>query len=322
MRKYISTLLLGASLAAASTLAQAAWPDRPIKMVIGSLPGGSNDYVGRVFSEFLARELGQAVVIDNKPGAGSSIGVDLAAKAPPDGYTLTVAAPGAIAVNPVLDSKWAAARNMVPVAMLSTTPLVISVNPQLGVKSIRELIEYSKKNPGKLNFAHPGQGTPTHLAGILFNQQAGTDLVAVPFKSGGEAAQSVIAGDSHVTFATPPSVIPFFKTGRMLGLATTSPNRSALAPDIPGMKETSLPDYKMDFWYILYAPQGTPPEVVKKLADAANAIVRKPEYKSGLASGGMDLPQMMSSTEFASYLQEDLKLWEKLARDSSSKAKD
>ena len=318
MRKYLGALVLCFGLAAGA-IAQTAWPERPVKLVIGSSPGGSNDFVGRTLGDLLARVLGQPVVIDNRPGAGARIGTDVAVKAPPDGYTLTVGSPGPIAVNPVLDPKWATAHTLVPVVKVSTSPLVIAVSPQLGVKSVRELIDYAKKNPGKLNFAHPGQGTPPHLAGILFNQLTGTNLVAVPFRSGGEAVTSVIAGDTQVIFATPPSVLPFFKSGRMIGLATTTTDRFSLTPDLSGMKEAGLPAYKMDFWYGLFAPQGTPPEIVKKLFDATTTVLQKPEYKAALATGGMEASSSASSAEFVAFLREEVRFWEKLAKASGAK---
>lgn len=297
------------------------WPERPIRLVVGFTPGGAADYVGRSVGEALSRALGQPVVIDNKPGAGSSLAADFVAKAAPDGYTILIASPSAISVNPAIDPKRApSVQSLVPVGKLTASPLVVAANPQLGVKSIPELIDYAKKNPGKVNFAHAGMGSAPHLGGVLFNQLAGTDLVPIPFKGGAPSVQSVIAGDTQVTFATPPSVLPQVKAGRLVGLGVTTTERFPLVPDLPGMKEAGLPAYKMDFWYGFFVPQGTPPEIVKKLFDATNVALQKPEVKAALAREGTDVSASASPADFAAFIQEENRFWAKLARESGAKA--
>ncbi len=305
---------------APKALAQSAWPERPIRLVVGSTPGGAADFVSRALGDGLARVLGQPVIIDNKPGAASSLGVDLVVKAPPDGYTITVASSAAISVNPALAPHlWGATHNLVAVAKVAGSPLVITVSPKIGVKSVRELIDHAKNNPGKTNFAHAGAGTIPHLGGVLFNQLAGTDVVSIPFKGGGPAVQSVIAGDTQVTFATPPSVLPLIKSGRLVALAVTTPERFSLTPDLPSMKEAGLPNYKLDFWYGLFAPAGTPPEALKKLLDATHAVLQKPEFKAALATGGMEAAQPAARADFATFVIEENKFWAKLAKDSGAK---
>jgi len=320
------TTLVAGALAIAfcgSVAAQTAthWPERPVKLVVGFTPGGAADYVGRSVGDALARALGQAIVIDNKPGAGSSLAADFVAKAPPDGYTILIASPSAISVNPAIDPKRApTAASLVPVTKLTASPLVVAANPQLGIKSIAELIEHAKKNPGKLNFAHAGMGSAPHLGGVLFNQLAGVELVPIPFKGGAPSVQSVIAGDTQVTFATPPSVLPQIKGGRLVGLGVTTTERFALVPDLPGMKESGLPAYKMDFWYGFFVPAGTPPEIVKKLFDATQVALQKPEVKAALAREGTDVSASASPADFAAFIQEENKFWAKLAKDSGAKA--
>ena len=297
------------------------WPERPVKLVVGFTPGGAADYVGRSVGDALARALGQPIVIDNKPGAGSSLAADFVAKAPADGYTILIASPSAISVNPAIDPKRAPTVNsLVPVAKLTASPLVVAANPQLGIKSIPELIDYAKKNPGKVNFAHAGMGSAPHLGGVLFNQLAGTDLVPIPFKGGAPSVQSVIAGDTQVTFATPPSVLPQIKGGRLVGLGVTTTERFALIPELPGMKEAGLPNYKMDFWYGFFVPQGTPPEIVKKLFDATQVALQRPEVKAALAREGTDVSPSASPAEFASFIKDENRFWAKLAKDSGAKA--
>lgn len=298
-----------------------AWPDKPIKLVVGFTPGGAADYVGRTVGEALSRVLGQPIVIDNKPGAGSSIAAEFVAKAAPDGYTVLIASPSSISVNPALDAKWGASvQSLIPITKVTASPLVIAANAQTGIKSVPELIEAAKKNPGKMNFAHAGMGSAPHLGGVLFNQLAGTQMVAIPFKGGGPAVQSVIAGDTQVTFATPPSVLPHIKSGRLVGLAVSSPDRSPLVPDLPGMKEAGLPNYKMDFWYGFFLPAGTSPEIVRKLYDATMAAMQRPEVKAALAREGTDVSVSSSPADFAGFLREENRFWAKLAKDSGAKA--
>ena len=309
--------------ACSAALAQnpANWPDRPVKLVVGFTPGGAADYVARNVGEAVARVLGQPLVIENKPGAGSSLAADFVAKAAPDGYTLLIASPSSISVNPAIDPKRAATvQSLVPVSKLSASPLVVAANPSLGVKTIPELIAYAKKNPGKVNFAHAGMGSAPHLGGVLFNQLTELNLVAIPFKGGAPSVQSVIAGDTHVTFATPPSVLPHVKSGRLVGLGVTTVDRFPLVPDLPGMKESGLPTYKMDFWYGFFVPQGTPPEIVKKLFDATQIALKDPQVKAALAREGTDVSGSSSPADFAAFIKEENRFWAKLAKDSGAKA--
>jgi tripartite-type tricarboxylate transporter receptor subunit TctC len=316
-----AAVVLALALAGSAGAQTSAWPERPVKLVVGFTPGGAADYVGRAVGDALARVLGQPVVIDNKPGAGSSLAAGFVANAPADGYTLLIASPSAISVNPALDPKHAAAaQSLLPVAKLTASPLVVAANPQLGVKSIPELVAYAKKNPGKVNFAHAGMGSAPHLGGVLFNQLAGTDLVPIPFKGGAPSVQSVIAGDTQVTFATPPSVLPQIKGGRLVGLGVTTTERFALIPELPGMKEAGLPAYKIDFWYGFFVPGGTPPEIVKKLFDATQLALQRPEVKAALAREGTDVSPSASPADFAAFIKEENRFWAKLAKDSGAKA--
>ncbi len=277
--------------------------------------------MGRSVGDALARALGQPVVIDNKPGAGSSLAADFVANAAPDGYTVLIASPSAISVNPAIDPKRApTVQSLVPVAKLTASPLVVAAKPQIGVRTIPELIAYAKKNPGKVNFAHAGMGSAPHLGGVLFNQLAGTDLTGIPFKGGAPSVQSVIAGDTQVTFATPPSVLPQIKAGRLVGLGVTTADRFPLVPELPGMKEAGLPNYRMDFWYGFFVPAGTPNEIVKKLFEATQVALQKPEVKAALAREGTDISPSSSPAEFASFVKEENRFWAKLAKDSGAKA--
>ena len=319
--KQLAALSFAALAGLCADAAAQSYPERPLRLIVGFTPGGAADYVGRNVGEALARALGQPVVVENKPGAGSSIAADFVSKAPPDGYTILIASPSSISVNPALDPKRApAAQSLMPVTKVSNSPLVIAVNPTLGINSIADLIAKAKKSPGTLNFASAGSGSAPHLGGVLFNQLAGTDITHIPFKGGGPAILSVIAGDTQVTFATPPSVLPFVKSGRLRGLAVSTPDRSPLVPDLPGMKEAGLPNYKIDFWYGFFVPQGTPPEIVKKLFDATAVALQKPEVKAALAREGTDVSASASPADFAAFVQQENRFWAKLAKDSGAKA--
>jgi len=311
---------LALALAAACAHGQA-FPSKPVHLVVGFAPGGAADFVARAMADPLARALGQPIIVDNRPGAGSSIAAQIVAKAAPDGYTMLIASPSAISVNPVLNPKigYRPETDLVPISKVSASPLVLAVHPSLGVGSVRELIDLAKKSPGKLNFASSGNGSAPHLAAVLFSRVAGVELVHVPFKSGGLAVQSVLAGDTQVTFATPPSVLPQVQAGRLRGLAITSRSRSPLVPGLPGMEEAGLADYEISFWYGFFVPAGTPPEIVRKLFDATTAALRQPEVGQMFAREGTETAASRSSEEFAAFLAADAKLWARLVKESGAK---
>ncbi len=296
------------------------YPSKPIRLVLGFAPGGAADYVSRAMSEPLSRALGQPVVVDNKPGAGSSIAADFVAKSAPDGYTILIASPAAISVNPALNPKLGyKASDLLPVTKVSASPQVVAVHPSVGVNSIKELIAYAKKNPGKLNYASSGNGSAPHMATILFNRLTATEMVHVPYKSGGLAVQSVLAGDTQVTFATPPSVLPLVKAGRLKAIAITSPKRSSLISDLPGMEEAGLAGYDMSLWYGFFVSAGTPPDIVKKIFDATAAALREPGVIQAFAREGTETAMSRSPADFAAFLAEDEKLMVRLVRESGAR---
>ena len=296
-----------------------AYPAKPIRLVVGFAPGGAADFVARALGDALGRVLGQSIVIENRAGAGSSIAADYVAKSAPDGYTMLIASPSSISVNPALNPKIGySPRDLAPITKVSSSPLLVAVNPGLGVGSIRELIAAAKKDPGRLNYASSGNGSAPHLAGVLFTRLAGIDMVHVPFKGGGPAVQSVLAGDTQVTFATPPSVLPLVQAGRLRALAVTSRLRTPLVPDLPGMEEAGLADYEMSFWYGFFVPAGTSPEIVKKLFDATISALQQPEVKQAFAREGTETAASRSPEEFAAFLAEDAKFWVRLVKESGA----
>jgi len=260
-------------------------------------------------------------VVENKPGAGSSIAAESVAKAAPDGYTVLIASPSSILVNPVLNPNpgFQPLRDLAPVGKVSASPLVLAINPNVGVSSLRELIGHAKRNPGKLNFASSGNGAAPHLAAVLFERLAGVEMVHVPYKGGGPAVQSVLAGDTQLSFATPPSVLPLVNAGRLRVLAVTSRERTPLVPGVPGMAQAGLPDYEISFWYGFFVPAGTPAEIVKRLFDATGGVLQNAEVNRALAKEGTEASGSRSPQDFAAFLAEDTLLWTRLVKESGAK---
>ncbi len=298
------------------------YPSKPIRLVVGFAPGGAADFVSRAFQEPLGRALGQPIVVENRPGAGSSIAAEHVAKAAPDGYTVLIASPSSILVNPIITPKagFQPLKDLVPISKVSSSPLILAVNPGVGVNSVKELIAHAKKNPGKLNYATSGNGSAPHMAAVLFLRLAQVDMVHVPFKGGAPAVQSVLAGDTQLAFATPPSVLPLVQAGRVRALATTSRSATPLIPGVPGMAEAGLADYEIGFWYGFFVPAGTPPEIVRKLFDATSQVVKAPDTARVLAREGTETASSASPEEFGSFLAEDAKLWARLVKESGAKA--
>ena len=309
-------------LAATGALQAQSFPNRPIKLVVGFAPAGAADFVARTLGEPLSRGLGQPIVIDNRPGAGSSIAAEFVAKSPADGYTFLIASPSSILVNPLLMPKlgYDAKRDLVPVSKVSSSPLVVAVNPSLGATTLRELIDAAKRQPGKLNFASSGNGSAPHLAAVHFMRLAGVEMVHVPYKGGGPAVQALLAGDTQLSFATPPSVLPLVQAGRLRALAITSRNGSALVPGVPGMAEAGLPDYEISFWYGFFVPTGTPREIVQRLHQETAKALALPEVGKSLGREGTETAGSRSPDEFAAFIAEDAKLWARLVKDSGAKA--
>ena len=314
-----AALLLG--LAVAGTAQAQAWPNKPIRLVIGFAPGGAADFVARTIADPLGRALGQTVTVDNRAGAGSSLAADFVAKAPPDGYTLLIASPSSISVNPALNPKLSySAKDLLPVTRVTASPLVLAVNPGAGINSLQELIAVAKAKPGVLNYTSSGNGSAPHLGAAHFSKVAGVEMVHIPYKGGAPAIQAVIAGDAQLTFGTPPSVLPMVQAGRLKALAVTSPGRSPLVPDVPGTAEAGLPAYSMSFWYGFFVPVGTPPEVMKKLFEATQQVMQRPEVKAALAREGTEVAMSKSPEDFAAFLTDDNRFWARLVKDVGIKA--
>ncbi len=298
----------------------APYPNKPIKLVIGFAPGGAADHVARSMSDAFGRALGASVVVENRAGAGSSIAAEFVAKAPADGYTVLIASPSSISVNPALNPKLGyAPKDLAPVTKITTSPLVIAANPNLGINNLQDLITRARREPGRLNYATSGNGSAPHLGAALFTQLANVDMTHIPFRGGAPAIQSVIAGDTQVTFGTPPSVLPMVQAGRLKGLAVSTRERTPLVPDVPGMREAGLPDYNIEFWYGVFVPAATPAPIVKRLFDAAQTAMQQSNVKAALVREGTDVDLSRSPEQFATFLQEDAKFWVNLVKSAGVK---
>ncbi len=314
-------LALGLGALACPAFGQAAdYPSKPIRLVIGFAPGGAADQVARSMSDAFSKALGQSVVVDNKPGNGSSIAADFVAKAPPDGYTLLIASPSSISVNPALNPKLLyKPEDLKPVTKMTTSPLVLAVNPDTGIESVKDLIAVARKDPGKLNYATSGNGSAPHLGAALFTLLTGAEMTHIPYRGGSHAVQSVMANETQVTFGTSPTVLPMATGGKLRVLAVSTRERSPLVPEWPGMKEAGLPDYHIEFWYGMFAPAGTPPAVVARVHEATLAAMREPSVKAALARQGTEVSVSSSPGQFTEFLEDDGKFWVNLVKSAKVK---
>ena len=312
---WLAAAVIAATLSQNAQAQSGVYPVKPVKLIVGFAPGGAADYVARSVGDALGRALGQPVIIENKAGAGSSIAAEAAAKASPDGYTLLIASPSSISVNPALNPKLGyKASDLQPVTKVTTSPLVLAVYPGTGINSVQELIAKAKAAPGALNYATSGNGSAPHLGASLFQQVAGVKMTHIPFRGGSPAIQSVIAGDTQLTFGTPPSVLPMVQAGRLRGLAVSAPEGSPLAPGLPGMREAGLPDYAIEFWYGFFVPAGTPPAIVQTIFEATRTAMQQPSVKAALAREGTDVSLSESPAQFAQFLTGDEKFWAGLVK--------
>ena len=298
---------------AGAGLAAESYPGKPIRVVVGFPPGGFVDFTARLVSAPLGGALGQQVIVENRGGAGGIVGTELAARAAPDGYTLTVGSAGTHGVNQSLYPKlpYNVLRDFVPVARLADAPSILAVHPSLPVRSVKELIALARAQPGQVNYASAGSGTSTHLAAVLFEHLARVKMVHVPFKGGGPAIVALIAGEVPVTFGTAASVSPQTRSGRLRGLAVTSAKRSAVLPELPTIAESGLPGYEMLNWLGLFAPMGTPRAIVERLSGESLRIVRTPELVARFHAQGAE-PSPLGADEFAAFVKSEIDKWAKV----------
>jgi tripartite-type tricarboxylate transporter receptor subunit TctC len=324
MSRHFLSCLLGASTLALAALAPAqapaAYPTKPIRLVVPFPPGGATDILAREVAKHLTDAWGQSVVVDNRPGAGGNIGSELVAKAAPDGYTLEMGTVGTHAINSSLYSKmpYDHIKDFVPVILVAGVPNVLEVNPALPVNSVQELIAYAKANPNKLNFASSGAGTSIHLSGELFKVMAGVQMTHVPYKGSAPALADLIGGQVQLMFDNLPPSLPQIKAGKLRALAVTSATRAPALPDVPTVAEAGLPGFEASSWFGVLAPAGTPPAIVTKLNAEIAKWLTSPEAKEKLASVGANIAGG-TPEDFARHIQAETSKWAKVVKESGAK---
>lgn len=312
-------LAFGLSAIATQAAAQSTdYPNRPVRVVVGFAPGGAADTVARAMSEAFSKALKQTVVVDNKPGAGSSIAADYVVKAAPDGYTVLIASPSSISINPALNPGLSyTAKDLKAVTKITTSPLVLAVSTKTNIMSVADLIKAAKADPDGLNYATSGNGSAPHLGAALFTLMTDTKMTHVPYRGGAPAIQSVMAGDTDLSFGTAPSVLAQVDSGKLRAIAVSTSEKSVLVPNLPGMREAGLPDYNLEFWYGIFVPRDTPAPVVQKLYDAAVYAMTQPKVKATLAHEGTETSLSKSPEDFDKFLAKEDKFWVELAKNAS-----
>ncbi|HZL32133.1 MAG TPA: tripartite tricarboxylate transporter substrate binding protein [Pseudolabrys sp.] len=296
------------------------YPSRTVKIVVPFGAGGPADVYARILAKYLSDETKQAFVVENRPGAGSLVGTDAVAKSQPDGYTLLLMSNTHTTNESLIPNKpFKLMRDFVPVASINYSDLIMVVHPSVEAKTVAEFIALAKKEPGKLNYASSGPGTPYHMAGELFKAMSHTDIVHIPHKASGDARNSVLAGNVQMMFDAVTTMTALAKSGKVRALATTGLKRNPLTPDLPTVAET-VPGYEATIWLGLMAPKGTPKEVVTFLNTAVNKVIELPDVKATWLKQGA-IPLVMSPTEFETYLNKDIKKWAEVVKVSGAKVR-
>ncbi len=316
-RSLSLSLLVAATLGSTLTQAQT-YPVKPIRLVVTFTPGGAPDILARLFSE--KAQLGQPVVIDNKPGAGGNIGADAVAKSAGDGYTLVMGTVGTHSINGSLYDKipYDMVKSFTPISLIASAPNLLVVNNDLPVKSVPELIAYMKANPNKLSFGSPGTGTSVHVSGELFKSMTGTTMTHIPYKGRQFAIPDLVGGSIQLMFDNMPSALPMAKEGKIRALAQTTAKRSPAAPDVPTMAEF-VPGFEATTWFAMFAPANTPRAVIDKLNAEVVRVFKLPDIQERLKTIGLD-PVLSSPDELARYQAVEIAKWAKVVKESGAKA--
>ena len=305
--------------AAAQTVAQ--YPNKPVRMIVTAAAGSGPDITARIVGQKLTAVLGQPVVIENRPGAGGSIGAEFVAKSPPDGYTLAMASAGSHAVSPALYPKlsWDPIRDFVPITIVSLAPNILIVHPSLPVKSVRELIALAKSRPGELSFGSGGSGSTAHLSGELFRTMANIKIVHIPFKGAPSAALGVIGGQVEMGLLNLPPTLPQVRSGRLKALGVTTAKRASAIPELPTIAEAGVPGYEASTWYGVMAPAGTPSEITARIYAVISADLRTADTRQRIAADG---GEVVGSTpdEFSAIMKRDIAKWVKVVKESGARA--
>jgi tripartite-type tricarboxylate transporter receptor subunit TctC len=320
VRHLACILGLAASCVSVGVPAAAQYPTKPIRLIVPFAPGGSNDIMARIAAQKFSESLGQQVIVDNRPGASGIVGTELAAKAPPDGYTLLMMSL-TLTVNPSLYRKlpYDTTKDLVPVSLIASAPLMLVVNPSLPVKSVKDLIAHAKANPGKLNFGSGGRGTTPHLAGEMLKAMAGLQMTHVPYKGGGPALADLVGGQIQLMLENIPSTLPFAKAGKLRALAVSGKKRSPLVPELPTLDESGLEGYEIVGWNGLFFPAGTASAQVKVIHAQTVKMLAQPDVKERLAALGAE-GVGNSPAEFAAFIRAEIAKWARIVQQAGLKA--
>jgi tripartite-type tricarboxylate transporter receptor subunit TctC len=319
MLKIIQVIAI--ALAASSLQVQAQpYPNQPIRLIVPFAAGGPSDVLARAFSQKLGEDLGQPVIIDNKPGAGTNLAAEFVARSKPDGYTIFLMMVGTQAINETLYKKlsYNTVKDFAPITLVASSSLMLVANPSVPVKNVNDLIAFAKANPGKVNFGSSGTGTPLHLGGELFNVQAGTDITHIGYKGAAPALTDVLGGQIQTAMIGTPAALPHIKSGKLTPIGVTSLKRSPNAPEVPAIAET-LPNFEVELVYALVAPAGMPNVIIKRLNTQMGAILNNPEVKTQLASRGFDV-QTSTPEQLGAYIKAEVTKWAPIVKKSGATA--
>ena len=314
-----SAIALSFSMTAAANAA--AYPDKPIRMLVGFAAGGGTDTTARAIGGPLGEALGQQIIVDNRPGAAGNIAADITAHSVPDGYTILMGTIAALAINPSLYQKlpFDPIKDFEPISLAVSSMNVLVVHPSVAAKNVKELIALAKAQAGKLTYGSSGVGGAGHLAGVLFDQLAGTKMIHVPYKGGAPAIIALVGGEVNMVFATAETAVPQVKAGKLRALGVTTAKRSALLPDLPTIAEGGLPGYEANNWYGLLAPAKTPPAIVERLNREVVKVLNMPNVKEQLFRSGLDASPS-TQKEFGAYIKSEMAKWSKVVKASGAKA--
>jgi len=313
LRMVVPAVVLGLMAPGQGVKAQS-YPVKPVRIIVPTSPGGGNDFVARHVGQKLSDRLGQQFIVDNRPGAGGTIGTALAAKAAPDGYTLLLGFVGQLAMSPHVEKlPYDTLKDFVGVSLLASSYHVLGVHPSLPVRTVKQLIALAKSNPGELNYAVGNIWTPTHLVPELFNSAAGVRIGAIFYKGSGPAAIGVLTGEAQVIFASVTALMPHVRSGRVVALAVTSPARSPIAPEVPTLLELGVRGVQAPSWYSLVAPAATPKEAVARLHGEIVGFVSRPDYREPLEKQALE-PTTTTPEQFAVFLQAEYDKWGKIVK--------
>jgi len=312
--RLLATALAIACASTASVLAQG-YPARTVRLIVPFPAGGGSDIVGRIVAGKLTEQMKQQVIVDNRGGAGGSIGTEAAVRSAPDGYTLVLASTSEIAVNPAIYSKltYDTVRDLAPIALIASTPVVIVVHPSLPAKSVRELVALAKARPGDINMASAGNGTFTHLSGELFKSVTGTNMTHVPYKGAPTALTDLAAGQVQIMFSSLPAAIGLINGGRIRAVAVSTEKRADNLPTVPTVAESGVPAYQVTYWYGTFVPAATPREILAQLFNEVSQALRAPDVAASLNKQGAT-PGALSQPQFADFVRSEHARWGKVAR--------